>query len=181
MAHNVRGADGRLLKSVDAAERRRLAALLRSRGATWKKVAEEYYRGNVGNAFTGVRQFWAEQPVETVEEIRAAMLAKLDGLEAEVRRVMARKHYLVDKGTVVVEHTQDCNLENIGERGRPICGCPRMLDDKPIYEGVDRVRQLVETQLKLIPGLAAPAKVEQQVDSTISYVINATPEELEQL
>lgn len=148
---------------------------MRARGATWKQVADEYFRGNTGNAYKGVRQFWAEQPRETVEEIRSMMVAKIEDLEAEVRAVMARKHYLISEGHIVRHHDPDaCDHSSR-------CGCPAVEDDEPIYRGVDRVRQLVETQLKLIPGLAAPAKVEQQVEGTVSYVIQADPSELEQL
>jgi hypothetical protein len=171
-AHN--GAGG-FRKSIEAAERRRLAAEMRSKGASWQKIADEYYRGNAGNAFQAVKQFWAELPVETVEEIRSAMLAKLDGLETEVRAVMARRHYVISEGHVVRHHTEDCDRD-----GR--CRCPVIEDDEPIYRGVDRVRQLVETQLKLIPGLAAPSKVEQATTGTVEYKITTvSPDELEQL
>jgi hypothetical protein len=161
-------------KTIEAAERRQRAAEMRSKGATWKQVADEYFRGNTGNAWAGVKQFWTEQPRETVEEIRSMMVAKIEDLEAEVRAVMARKHYLISEGHIVRHHGDDC------DRG-PRCGCPAVEDDEPIYRGVDRVRQLVETQLKLIPGLAAATKVESTGESTVTYVIQAEPSELEQL
>lgn len=171
---------GGFRKTIEGAERRHAAADMRSRGATWKQVADEYYRGSVGNAHRAVTQFWADLPKETAEEIRSVMLTKLANLEAEVRKVMARRHYVVAEGRIVIDHRADCErLEAYGAAER--CTCPKLQDDDPIYRGVDRVRQLVETQLKLIPGLAVPARVEQQVDQTVNYVINADPGELEQL
>lgn len=165
-------------RTIEAAERRALAAKMRADGVGWQKIADEYYRGNLGNAYKGVKQFWADLPKETVEEIRSAMLAKIEGLEAEVREVMARPHYLISEGHIVRNHI-------VGEcDGGPRCGCPVVLDDEPIYRGVALVFRSVDTQLKLIPGLAAPtaSKVDQTNTSTVEYKITTvSPEELEQL
>lgn len=161
-------------RTIEAAERRALAAKMRADGVGWQKIADEYYRGNLGNAYKAVKQFWAEQPQETVEEIRATMLAKIAGLEEDARRVMARRHYVVSEGRIIRDHRDDCERDQ--------CSCPRLEDDAPVYQGIDRVRALIDTQLKLIPGLAAPTKVDQANTGTVEYKITTvSPEELEQL
>ncbi len=176
MPAQARNGKGRYTPDPEVAERRRQSALLRSRGGRWQEIADAYWSGDTGTAVREVKKFWAQQPRETVEEIRAAVLAKLDGLEQDVRKVMARRHYVVAEGHLVRHHTQECD-----DAPEAKCRCPKLEDDAPIYQGVDRVRQLVETQLKLIPGLAVTPRQDVAVDQTVSYVIKATPGELENL
>lgn len=171
---------GRFVKTFEAAERRRLAAEARSRGVKWQDIADQWYRGDLRNAGAAVSQFWAEQPRQTVEEIRTAMVAKLEGLEELARGVMARPHYVVAEGRIVVEHRDDCEMIVTTGDGRPrVCRCPKLIDDKPIYDGIDKVRQLVETQLKLIPGLAAPKRMEVLDDDAIAREIELARADLQ--
>lgn len=174
----ARSGKGKFIPDVEVAERRYDSATMRSKGATWQAIANKHWNGDTGTAARAVKQFWAERPQETVEEIRAAMLAKLDGLEEEVRRVMARRHYVVAEGRIVQNHnpTTCARLEANGYLST--CSCPKLLDDQPIYQGVDRVRQLVETQLKLIPGLAAPKRMEVMTDDLIADEIQRARDEL---
>lgn len=162
------GARGGYVPQVEAAERRAAAARMRSAGKRWQEIADTHYNGDLGTASKQVKQFWADQPKETVEEIRSAILAKIDNLEQDVRRVMAKPHYVVAEGRIVVNHKPDCNARkglSCSEK------CPRLIDDKPIYDGVEAVRKLVETQLKLIPGLAAPKRLEVMTDDLIAAEI----------
>jgi hypothetical protein len=145
---------------------------MRARGTKWQDIADAHWGGDLGLANRQVKQFWADLPKETVEEVRAMMLAKLDGLEQDVRAVMARRHYVIAEGHVVRLHGEGCS-------GGPRCGCPVLEDGKPIYDGVNAVRQLVETQLKLIPGLAAPKRVEMLDDDAIRAEIDKARAELE--
>lgn len=168
MPPKARDGNGRYLSSIEAARQRGRAARARSQGWTFQRIADEFYNGNRGTAFAEVAKFWADQPRETVEEIRAMMLAKIDDLEQEVRQVMARRHVVVSDGRVMIDHERGCF--GLLKGGDP-CSCPPMIDDKPIYEGVAQVRALVETQLKLIPGLAAPKQVEVLTDDDIDRAI----------
>jgi hypothetical protein len=163
-----KGPGGKFVPQVDAAIRREASARMRSRGVGWKEIADTHWNGDLRTASKQVKQWWADQPKETVEEIRATMLAKVDALEQEVRRVMAKRHYVVAEGRIVIDHITGC----AARKGFPCDhGCPRLVDDRPIYEGVDRVRQLVETQLKLIPGLAAPKRMEVLTDDALAAEI----------
>lgn len=158
------------MPQVDAAERRAASAKMRSAGKGWREIADTHWNGDLGTANRQVKQFWADQPKETVEEIRSTMLAKLDDLEQDVRRVMARRHYVVAEGRIVQNHGSSC-LRLPVNGGESMCSCPKLMDDKPIYDGVAQVRQLVETQLKLIPGLAAPKRMEVLTDDGIAEEI----------
>jgi hypothetical protein len=165
---------------VETAERRAASAAMRSRGAKWQDIADEHWGGDLGLASRQVKQFWAELPRETVEEIRSSMLAKLEGLESDVREVMRRKHYVVAEGRIVIRHRDDCEMIlGEGDGRRRLCTCPKLEDDEPIYRGVDHVRKLVETQLKLIPGLAAPKRVEVLDDDAIRAEIDRARADLE--
>jgi hypothetical protein len=95
---SVRDGRGRFVPQIETAERRAASAVLRSEGKTWQAIADAHWNGDVGTAFREVKKFWAAQPRETIEEIRATMVAKLDGLETTVREVMRRKHYVVAEG-----------------------------------------------------------------------------------
>lgn len=55
-----------------------------------------------------------------------------------------------------------------------------VLDDGPRLAAANTLKALSESYRKL-RGLDAPTKVSAEVDTTVNYVINATPEELEQL
>jgi hypothetical protein len=176
----VQGPTGKFVPQVDTADRRRLSAEMRSRGCGWREIADAHWRGDASTASREVKRFWADLPRETVEEIRATMLAKLDGLERDVREVMRRKHYVVAEGRIVIQHREDCEMiVSEGDGRRRLCTCPKLEDDKPIYDGVDHVRKLVETQLKLIPGLAAPKRVEMLDDDAIRAEIDRARADLE--
>lgn len=172
-----RSGRGKFLPDVDVAARRNDSARLRSQGVTLQAIADLHWNGDKGTANREIKRFWADQPKETVEEIRSAVLAKLDGLEQDVRRVMAKRHYVVAEGRIVVHHNSTCEriLVNGGDDR---CSCPKLVDDKPIYDGVAQVRALVETQLKLIPGLAAPKRMEVLTDDAVADEIERARAEL---
>jgi hypothetical protein len=174
---SVRDGRGRFVPQIETAERRAASAVLRSEGKTWQAIADAHWNGDVGTAFREVKKFWAAQPRETIEEIRATMVAKLDGLETTVREVMRRKHYVVAEGRIIRDHQEDCLGALNGDWSA--CRCPKLEDDEPIYRGVDHVRKLVETQLKLIPGLAAPKRVEMLDDDAIRAEIDRARADLE--
>jgi len=175
----VKDAKGFYVPSVDAAERRRLAAEARSQGVTWKVIADTWYKGSTANACREVKKFWAQQPKETVEEIRSAALAKLDGIERLIRSTLRSPHYIVAEGHIVRDHMQECLGRLEGDWSR--CDCPKLIDTKPVLEAADRLMKVIAEQTRIIPGMAAPARMEQQIESTVKYSIEADPEELELL
>lgn len=132
----------RFVKREDTAERRRLSVEMKARGASWSMVANAHWGGDRGTAMQQVKKWYADNPSEDVLTTRRLVADSLENLETIVRGVMERQHYLVDKGRIVLD------LE-----GEPL------LDDKPIYEGVDRILKLKEALLKITPGLAAPKVV----------------------
>lgn len=151
---------------------------MRSAGKGWQEIADTHFNGDLGTASRAVKKFWTDQPKETVEEIRSAMLAKLEGLEQDVRKVMAKRHYVVAEGRTVQNHGSTCLRLPING-GESMCSCPKLIDDKPIYDGVESVRKLVETSIKLMPGVAAPTKTEVSItDDTLASEIERLRAEL---
>lgn len=130
---------GRFLKRPDTDERRRLSAEMKARGASWKQVADAHWGGDPGLAVREVKRWYASNPSEDVLTQRRIVTDGLDNLEAIVRDVMGRKHYVVGQRGVVLDAA-----------GEPL------EDDAPIYQGVDRILKIKETLGKFVPGLLAP-------------------------
>lgn len=120
-------------------ERRRLTVEARERGVPWSEVAARWWSGDEGTAVRELKAWYAEHPSEDALTLRAVYQGKLNGLEGVVREVMARKHYVVGQRGVVLDAS-----------GEPL------EDDGPIYEGVKIILKMMETNAKLVPGLAAP-------------------------
>jgi hypothetical protein len=138
-------------------------------GTKWQDIADAHWGGDLGLANRQVKQFWADLPKETVEEVRAMMLAKLDGVGAGT----CGRSWRAGTTSSLRAMSSGCTA-----RAAPAAlgaGCPVLEDGKPIYDGVNAVRQLVETQLKLIPGLAAPKRVEMLDDDAIRAEIDKAP------
>lgn len=133
---------GRILPEADSAERRRLSVEMLERGATLSEVGRAYWSGDRSTAKREVERWYAENPNPDALTLRRVMTGKLAGLEGIVRDVMAKDHFVVDKGSVVLDAT-----------GQPL------IDDKPIYEGVDRILRIGEQLIKITPGVAAPKVV----------------------
>src|SRR5690349_8241897 len=73
----ARGAgNGRWSKDLTAAERAATAAKLRSQGVLWREIAEQLGYASEGAAYEAAQRFWAEQPKQTVAEIRQEFRAK---------------------------------------------------------------------------------------------------------
>ncbi len=130
---------GRWVKSADSDERRRLSAEMKARGAPWSQVADAHWSGDRGTAMREVKRWYAQNPSEDVLTQRRIVTDGLDNLEAIVRDVMQREHYVVSQRGVVLD-----------AEGKPL------IDDQPIYQGVDRILKIKETLGKFVPGLLAP-------------------------
>lgn len=154
-------------KSPTAAEKRALAAKLRAQSIPWDEVARRAGYRSAGAAHTAVQTFYEEQPKQTIKEIREEFRAKLEGLEAELRNVIERPHYVVERGQFGPELVM-----KDGEY---------LVDDAPILNAVDKIRALVETQLKFMPGVAASTKVQVITDDDIADALSEARAELDQL
>lgn len=158
----ARGPKGRFLPRSDTQERRRLSAELKARGASWSAVAAEHWGGDRGLAIRETNKWYAENPTEDVETTRRIIVDTIENLESVVRQVMSREHYVTSQRGLVTD-----------AEGNPL------IDDKPIYEGVDRILKMKETLLKLIPGLAAPKVTAEISEEALDAQIAAGREALE--
>jgi hypothetical protein len=168
------GGNGHWAKDVDAAERSAQAALMRSRGMYWKDIAAQLGYASPGAAYDAAQRFWIEQPKQTVAQIREEFRMKLDGLEQELRDIIARPHYVV------------ASVPNLGPelvKGPPDAegNAQYLIDDAPIMNAVDKIRALVETQLKFMPGVASATKVQVITDDDLADALEAERSELAQL
>jgi len=158
---------GKFVPDPDSAERRALAAKLRARGIPWKEVAAQCGYASEGAAYTAVQQFYTDQPKQTIAEIRQELRDKLEGLEGELREVIARPHYVVARGEFGPEL-----VEKDGEY---------LIDDAPVINAVDKIRALVETQLKFMPGVASATKVQVITDDDVADALAEERAELDRL
>lgn len=108
-----------------------------------------------------VKQWYAENPSEDVLTQRRIVTDGLENLETIVREVMAREHYVVSQRGVVLD-----------AEGKPL------IDDGPIYQGVDRILKIKETLGKFVPGLAAPKVVAEISGDVLQAEIEAARAEL---
>jgi len=166
----ARGAgNGRWSKDLTAAERAATAAKLRSQGVLWREIAEQLGYASEGAAYEAAQRFWAEQPKQTVAEIRQEFRAKLEGLEQELRGVLERPHYVV------------ASVPNLGPELVKGPNGEYLIDDAPILNAVDKIRALVETQLKFMPGVASATKVQVITDDDIADALEVERAKLAEL
>lgn len=101
-------------------------------------------------------------------------VARQDALLDEALRVaneiMNKQHYATSGGKIVQKYDEETDTYI------------DVYDDAPRLAAADRLIKISESRRKM-HGRDAPAqsKVSQEVSGTIGYVVNATPEELEQL
>ena len=134
-----RGARGRFLKREGSDDRRRMSAELRARGVSWNAIAAAHWGGDRSLAIRETNRWYVDNPSEDVQTQRRIVVDGLENLEAIVRDVMQRRHFVVSQRGVVLD-----------AEGEPL------LDDQPIYQGVDRILKIKETLGKFVPGLLAP-------------------------
>lgn len=153
-------------------DRRAKACKLRVQGYTYAQIAEQLGYSSEKVAQVDVSRAlksYVEYQAQSVEELRAAELAKLEAAERVVNKVLKRKHVLVNNGRVVYTDDED------GHGINPI------IDDGPTLAAVDRVVKISESRRKLLPGVDAPSKVEGTVGGTVEYVVKVAQEELDQV
>jgi hypothetical protein len=142
MAGPGRGKNGKFTRSVDTAARDAEAAHLRSRGLSYRQIAEQVGYQDDSGAYRAVQRALVATVTEPAEEVRALALAQLDQLALAALGVLERQHVTVSQGRIVRE-----------EDGTPI------LDDAPVLAAIDRLVKIQERRAKLL-GLDAPARHE---------------------
>jgi len=157
--------DGRhFTRTPETHERQRRSALLRAQGWEWHDIATELGYNGPSGASEAARAFYARQDRQTIEDIRNEFSTKLRDLERQTREVMAHKHYVISEGQLVR-----------GPDGQ------YLIDDGPIYAGIESIRKQMETALKFLPGVAAVTKVRVITDDDIRDALEAERAELAQL
>lgn len=164
MTYAARSPSGPWDRSPESATKQARAALLRAQGKFWWEIAEELGYASESGAKEAARAFYARQDRETIQDIREEFTTKLRDLEQKAREVMARKHYIVNEGQLVR-----------GPNGE------YLLDDGPIYAGLEIIRKQMETALKFLPGVAAATKVQVITDDDIAAALEAERAELAKL
>jgi hypothetical protein len=154
-------------------ERRAKAVRLSVAGRTLDAIAAELGYNSKQAAHKDIKAALAEAAKQTslaVDELRVKELALLDEALEVAHRIMNAEHLAHGNGRVV--------RRNLGTEDEP--EWVDVIDNGPNLAAADRLIKISESRRKLL-GLDAPTKVQQQIEGTVSYVINAQPEELEQL
>jgi hypothetical protein len=150
---------GRFARSIETAKRDAIAADLRAKGWTYRRIAE-HLNIDVRHAYDGVKRAMQEivrEPAEAARQFELerldAELERLDRIEAAVREVLERHHVTVANNGQIVHHD-----------GEPL------LDDAPVLQAADRLlkiedsrRRNGESRRKLL-GLDAPSRVSVEAE-----------------
>lgn len=135
----VRGGDGKFTADVETAARDREMAEMRSRGLSYRGIAD-HYGVSVSTAHDAVQRALAAIRGEGAAVVRDLELDRLDELWRITMGVLEREHVTVSNGRVVA-------LD-----GKPL------RDDGPVLAAVDRLLKIQERRAKLL-GLDAEKKI----------------------
>ncbi|MFD3827703.1 hypothetical protein [Streptomyces sp. NPDC058621] len=149
--HKVRDGHNRFTATVDAAEKRALAARLRAKGWSYQRIAEEVGYESKGSAWNAVQQVLKETVQEAGDELRTLEAERLDRMSEAAWAVLERQHVVVSNGRVV-----------------DLDGTP-LPDDAPVLQAIDRLLRISESRRKLV-GLDAPSKVSVEADQIGSEI-----------
>lgn len=154
MTKGIRGGHGRFTRNPDTAARDAEAARLRSRGLTYRQIADELGMAGPGKAHEAVKRVLTETVGEAAEDLRMVELERLDQMYQAALKVLETEHYAVSHGKVIY-------LEE---------GGPPLTDDGPVLQAIDRLLKVQERRAKLL-GLDAPAKTNVTVSDAITSEI----------
>lgn len=138
---NVRGPDGRFVRTLKGAKRDAEAAQLRSRGMSFRAIASELGYSNPGTAHAAVSRALAAVVAEPAAEVREHMVAQLDYLTEKALEVLEAQHVVVQQGRIVYQ------------------GDKPLTDNAPVLDAIQTLLKIQERRAKLL-GLDAPKKVE---------------------
>ena len=83
------------------------------------------------------------------------------------REVMAREHYVIERGLDGPELVKKDGAY--------------LIDDGPVFTGLEIIRKQMETALKFLPGVASATKVQVITDDDIADALEAERADLDQL
>lgn len=153
----TRDGNGRFERNAETAARDAEAARLRSRGLTYRQIAEQLGMAGPGKAHEAVKRVLAETVADAAEDLRKVELERLDQMYRAALKVLEADHYAVSHGKVVY-------LED---------GSEPLADNGPVLQAIDRLLKIQERRAKLL-GLDAPSKT----NVTVSDAITAEIEQL---
>ncbi|MER6103609.1 hypothetical protein ABT115_15125 [Streptomyces sp. NPDC001832] len=150
---------GRFVRTITTAQRDAEAALLRSKGWTYPRIAAELGYNHRADAYNAVQRVLKETVREAGENVRTLELERLDRLEAAANEVLEREHVTVSNGRIV-----------------SLDGAP-LPDDGPVLAAIDRLLKIQERRARLL-GLDAPVKRDISLTDERAAAIEALVEEL---
>jgi hypothetical protein len=142
-----RDGKGRFFTPPALVDRALRAANLRDDGKTWQEISDLLGFGGKSAARQAVEALYAKRIAEneeTLRQLRARDLAKLELAEESVWDVLDRRHVTVSNGKVIY------------------IGPDPLLDDGPVLQAVDRLNAIIDRRAKLT-GTYAAQQIEAQV------------------
>jgi hypothetical protein len=154
MAGVTRDGNGRFERTAETAARDAEAARLRSRGLTYRQIAEQLGLAGPGKAHEAVKRVLAETVADAADDLRLVELERLDQMYQATLKVLESEHYAVSHGKVIY-------LDG---------GTEPLTDNAPVLQAIDRLLKIQERRAKLL-GLDAPAKTNVTVSDAITSEI----------
>jgi hypothetical protein len=145
----VRGGDGKWVRTIETAEREAKAAQLRSRGMSYRQIAAEL-GVDTHTAHNDVQSALAAIVAEPAAAAQALELERLDAMYARALQVMEAHHVTVSNGRVVT--LDDSPLP----------------DDGPVLAAINTLVRISESRRKLL-GLDSPVKT--QISGGLTYEV----------
>lgn len=136
-----RGGDGKFVEDPAALERHRQAALLRSKGWTWQKIADHLGYASRSSVHQAVTRYRDQLITPAIDEMRDAEDAKLDELERACLEVLERRHLKFHDGQALTHE------------GKPV------VDDSAVLSATGQLLKIAERRARLW-GLDAPVKTD---------------------
>lgn len=157
--HDVRDGSGRLIRTVEGAERDAQAAMLHAKRHTYRQIAEIMGWDNPGSAHRAVQRALAAAGRDTVLEARQILLDELDLQAQAAWRVLESEHIVVNAGKVV-------RLNK-----KPI------KDDGPVLEALDRLLKVAQERAKIL-GVYPAKRIEVFTHDSVDAAIALLEKEL---
>lgn len=161
------------------AERREKALRLSIAGWSYQRIVDEAglgYRNKQAvhvDMVAAYKEYRERQDLAAADKIARHEMLLNEAIET-VHDIMNRRHLATGNGRVVQRKTGKIDPATGLEAYEDV------YDDSVNLAAADKLRQLSES-LRKLGGLDAPAKVQAQVDGTVSYSINVTPDEMDKL
>lgn len=154
---------GKFVRNPDTARRDAQAAELRAQGWGYQRIADHLGyadRGEAHHAVSRALTAIVREPAQAVLHFELerldAELARLDDLEAKVRKVLDAPHITVNNGKVIINPDTEQPME----------------DDAPILQAVDRLLKIEDARRRngerraKLTGIEAAIKVDTTVEVT---------------